>query len=441
MTRRSDGTEPRTDEIVPPAPCGRRRRSNASLGIVLIVALSSAVLSVQLVAAQVVDSVATEASSVIPADTLAPDAMGPRRRNIGISFESDDTRHALDVWFRGQIRFSTPFDGDPDRVGEFDQSPGSDFDIRRARLNVRSRLFSPKVQFSYVQELSGDTPLLDLELDVALGESALLQIGQYKIPYNRERVDASSDQQFVERSIATYAFTLDRQRGVTLRRRWAAGTHWQNRIIAGVYEGTGRSADQSADEPMTMIRWEWDFLGEALPYSQSDLAMRPTPAASLAFGTARVDGPYTRFSTAGGGQLDGFEPGDSTRYSIEQWLQEFAWHYRGFSLQQEYHVKTVVDRDLQRESELSGGYVQAGKIWPVELASRVLPIELALRYARIDWDLTALDRELTELTLALNVFFEGHRNKLTFDISRLDVVEATSAGHDTRLRAQWEVSF
>jgi phosphate-selective porin OprO/OprP len=192
---------------------------------------------------------------------------------------------------------------------------------------------------------------------------------------------------------------------------------------------------------MTMIRWEWDFLGEVLPYSQSDLAMRPTPAASLAFGTARVDGPYTRFSTAGGGQLDGFEPGDSTRYSIEQWLQEFAWHYHGFSLQQEYHVKTVVDRDLQRESELSGGYVQAGKIWPVELASRVLPIELALRYARIDWDQTALDRELEELTLALNVFFEGHRNKLTFDVSRLDVVEAPSAGHDTRLRAQWEVSF
>jgi hypothetical protein len=191
-----------------------------------------------------------------------------------------------------------------------------------------------------------------------------------------------------------------------------------------------------------MIRWEWDFLGETLPYSQSDLQMRPTPAASLAFATARVEGPYTRFSTAGGGQLDGFEPGDSGRYRIDQWLQETAWRYRGFSLQQEYHVKTIVDRATARESELSGGYVQFGKIWPLVTASRELPVELALRYARVDWNRTPQDRDQREVTAVLNVFFEGHRNKLSFDVSRLAVTEVSgTSARDTRLRAQWEVSF
>jgi hypothetical protein len=41
-----------------------------------------------------------------------------------------------------------------------------------------------------------------------------LRAGQWKAEFNRERVDSSGKQQFVDRSIANYWFTVDRQNGV-----------------------------------------------------------------------------------------------------------------------------------------------------------------------------------------------------------------------------------
>ena len=393
------------------------------------------------------EAVAPAESPVVATDSdtstsNALDLPQQSQRQLGAVLASDDQRHAVEIWLRGQIRVSGPFDVDPLRRAEFDGSPGYELFIPRARLNVRGHLFTPKFRFFYVHELSRSRPLLDLGIEVQLRTSLQLRAGQYKVPYNRERVDSSSDQQFVERSIANYAFTVDRQRGITLSQRWATGTTAQNRLLAGIFDGAGRTSGQSGDDPMIVIRWEWDFLGETLPFSQSDLRMRSTPAASLAFGAASVEGPYTRYSTAGGGQLDGFEPGDSTRYHLEQWLQEFAWRYRGFSVQQEFHVKTIVDNETAQESELSGGYLQLGKVWPLTTASWALPVEIAFRYAHVAWKRTSRDRDQHELTAVFNVFFEGHRNKLSFDVSRLDVEETSGiTSHDTRLRAQWEVSF
>lgn len=35
-------------------------------------------------------------------------------------------------------------------------------------------------------------------------------------------------------------------------------------------------------------------------------------------------GPFTRFSTSGGGQLDGFEPGETGRYDLTRLVKEIA---------------------------------------------------------------------------------------------------------------------
>jgi len=41
--------------------------------------------------------------------------------------------------------------------------------------------------------------------------------------------------------------------------------------------------------------------------------------------------PYTRFSSAGGGQLEGFDQGEPGQYRVNQALAETALKYRGFS--------------------------------------------------------------------------------------------------------------
>ena len=94
----------------------------------------------------------------------------------------------------------------------------------RQSSKTSSHVFDPRIGFYYEHELTGDRPLLDLRVDLALGREWYLRAGQFKVLYNRERVDSSGKQQFVDRSIANDAFTLDRQRGVNLFKRLAAGS-------------------------------------------------------------------------------------------------------------------------------------------------------------------------------------------------------------------------
>jgi phosphate-selective porin OprO and OprP len=366
----------------------------------------------------------------------------PMPRKLGLEWASTDERFSVHAWLRGQFRYSEPFDSDPLRVSDFADEPGSDFEIRRARLKIEAQLGSPDVTLYFEHELSGEHPLLDLRVDLSWQDWFHARIGQYKVLYNRERVDSSGKQTFVERSISTYAFTLDRQRGVSVASEWGEGTRANQWLMLGVFEGDGRAPGPSGDGLMYVARWQWAFLGRDLPFSQSDLKFRDAPAATLAFGASTTEGPYTRFSSSGGGQLDGFTAGGNERYNLRQFLQEFAWHYAGYEFQQEYHVKLIDDAELDNTSSLRGGYAQFGKLWNAPFVRWSLPTGLAFRYAQVDWDDTPADRVQREHTLVGNLFIDGHNNKLSAELSRIAVDENdTGSGDDIRFRLQWDVSF
>ncbi len=366
-----------------------------------------------------------------------------KKDHLGLEFMSPSKRFYINPWLRSQFRYSDPFDSDPLTSDDFENAPGDDLEVRRARLKVEGYLFSPKIGFYYEHELSGDHPLLDLRLDLDLRNDIQMRIGQHKILYNRERVDSSGKQQFVERSISTYAFTLDRQIGVTLAKGFMAGTKYDNWLFLGLNKGDGRgNLDDHGTDPMLLARWQWHFLGETLPFSQSDLKFRQKPAASLAFATAQVRGPYTRYSSSGGGQLDGFESGGDERYTLQQFLQEFALHFDGLSIQQEFHIKKIDDHETGARSTLQGGYAQVGKLWAVKWHDRSFALEGAVRIARVDWDTVNPDRVQDELTFATNLFLNGHNNKITADISQIRLKNDLSGkDEDVRFRLQWDVSF
>jgi phosphate-selective porin OprO/OprP len=365
------------------------------------------------------------------------------KKQLGIVYISPDKRFFINPWLRGQFRFSDPFDGDPLNNEDFENVPGDGLEVRRARLKVEGYMFNPNIGFYYEHELSGDHPLLDLRLDLDLRNDIQMRIGQHKVLYNRERVDSSGKQQFAERSISTYAFTLDRQIGVTLAKGFMAGTIFDNRVMLGLNKGDGRGdLDDHGNDPMLLARWQWHFLGEDLPFSQSDLNFRQKPAASLAFATAQVRGPYTRYSSSGGGQLDGFKSGGDERYTLQQFLQEFTLQFNGLSIQQEYHIKKIEDHEAGTRSTLQGGYAQLGKLWPVSWHDKSFAVEGAVRIARVDWDTVDPDRVQDELTLATNLFLNGHNNKITADISRIYLKnDLTGKDEDVRFRLQWDVSF
>lgn len=114
---------------------------------------------------------------------------------------------------------------------------------------------------------------------------------------------------------------------------------------------------------------------------------------------------YTRFSSDGGGQLDGFEEGEPGQYRVNQLLEDLAWKRHGLSLQHEGHWKEVEDRLNGDASRFVGGYLQFGaflhRFWTVVPRQ----LEVAARVAYVEPEDLAASAERTEVTLGTNWFF------------------------------------
>jgi phosphate-selective porin len=351
----------------------------------------------------------------------------------GLEIRSPDGNYTAHVDLRGQMRYThSDYEGG-------DSSEESKFN--RIRFKMGGHAYREWLTY-YTEYDFPSERLLDLRFTMSPSDAVQFRFGQWKIPYNRERVDSSGNQQFVERSIVNDPFTLDRQQGVALfGRLWArrAADSWYN---LGVFSGNGRGGSGMGARPLLLGRWQWNFLKRDLGFTQSDVGYREKPAGSLALAAVNWRGRYTAYSSAGGGELPGFAPGDDDRYDVSQVMFEAAYQYRGFSFQAEAHWKNVDDRTAHTDTDLAGGYVEAG-IFPHALWPRLpKPLELAARYAEVDPDQALGGDQRRETTLAANWFFNGHRNKLTLDVSRVtDAAAAADSRQQDRVRLQWDISL
>ena len=364
----------------------------------------------------------------------------------GITFGSKDGDYQTNIRFRLQSRFSTPFDADARRVEDFDAQDSTSFDIRRARLKVGGHGYKPWIRYYFEYDWPSSS-LLDWRISLGKYEWFKVRIGQWKINYNRERVDSSGKQQFVERSIVNREFTIDRQKGVMAYGRLFPGTLADMNYYAGAFTGTGRGTQLNDDtDLMYMTRLQWNFLGRELKFSQSDVEFHEQPAGSLAFGYATVNSNCTRFSRSGCGNLDGFteaSDAEAGQFRIDQMVEEFAFKWRGYSIQHEYHWKQIKDSVDGIQTNLMGSYTQAG-FFPHYLID-IIPkqLELAGRYAFVDpnTSVKGIDKR-EEVSAAVNWFFSGHDNKLTLGLSRLDVeVPGARDRSENRVQLQWDISF
>ena len=378
------------------------------------------------------------------AQQSSPDADEPPPYSVlgklGLDVESPDGNHALHVWFRTQLRFSTPFNADPRTPDEFEAPSQTSFDVQRIRIRLEGHAYRPWLKYAFEYDFKSD--LLDIQLTLARYRSFQLRVGQWKANYNRERVASSGEQQLVDRSIVNREFTVDRQPGVMVFGHLFEGSLGDSWYYVGAFSGNGANASNDDARLMWLARYQWNFLGRDLPFSQSDVEYHEKPAGSLALAAVDNRSPYTRFSTQGGGQLDGFETGGPGRYDLRQYLQEFAFKYRGFSFQQEWHAKEIDDNDTGVVTRLRGAYAAAGFLPWAAWKAFPRPLEFALRWAFVDPDRSVSDDDRTEWTFGANWFFSGHDNKLTADVSWLALEQPGAPTlRDTRFRFQWDVSF
>jgi hypothetical protein len=65
-----------------------------------------------------------------------------------------------------------------------------------------------------------------------------------------------------------------------------------------------------------------------------------------------------------------------------------------------------------------------------------------VRWAWVDPDRAQPGDDRRELTFGANWFFQGHDNKLTADVSRLELEQTDGPTiRDHRFRLQWDISF
>lgn len=355
----------------------------------------------------------------------------------GLEWSDDNSGSYLWLGLRGQGRYTsneTPL-RDPD---DFEEDASSDWSMNRSRYKIGLGVGH---HFTGYHEFDlRDKKLLDLRGTWKPDPRFHLRAGQWKAEYNRERTDSSGKQQFVERSISTYWFTLDRQWGLMGSGRLWAGEAADSSWWAGILAGSGRSTSADGGRPMTMARWQWNYTRNLLPFSQSALKRYEQPHGSLALSLAANDSRYTRFSSSGGGQLQGYVEGRDNQYRLYQAVQEWAWQHHGLSVQQELHYKSVEDRRNGGTQHLYGGYGQVG--WFPADKWRALPeqLEFALRGAYVDSD-SVEDLENIEITLASNWFVNGHRNKITVDLSYLNSEDNDDKESDYLFRVQWDLSI
>lgn len=371
-----------------------------------------------------------------------------RYTSKGLEVGSKDGAFSARINGRSQLRFSAPFVSAPRKPSHFDREDDNDMRFRRARLKADGHLGKSWIEYKYEHDLVGGN-LLDLRFDIG-PEWLKLRVGQWKADYSRERSDSSGKQQFAERSIVNRAFTLDRQKGAMAVGRLGKGTLFDTQYYAGVFTGQGRGVfrdrrvptDAPDGSPLWILRYQWNPLGGGVGFSQSDLERLDKPRLSFAVATAGNRSSYTRFSSSGGGQLDGFAAGAPGQYSIRQQLEETAFKYRGLSVQHEWHWKRVFDHLSQRRTRLSGSYLQTGYFFHEIFNKIPKQLELAARLAFVDPDQSRSGDVMHETGLAVNWFFRGHNDKLTFDVGRYSLRENSGLRRSALgLRAQWDVSF
>jgi hypothetical protein len=379
----------------------------------------------------------------------------------GFQLYTSDGLFSTKLVWRAQMRYTHPNRSDPRSVGNFTtREDVSNFELRRVRMKIGGHGYKKWIKYYFEVDLQpskdvdgglGDRArVIDWRIDVQPIDEIGFRVGQWKINYNRERVDSSGRQTFVERSIVNRVFTIDRQIGVMLQGRLFKETPADIRYYAGIFNGEGRATNNDDGELMYMGRIQWNFLGRDLKWRQSDVSYHDKPAGSLAFAYADNNGRCTRWSSSGCGKLEAF-PGAAgslnAQFERTQWVQELAFKYRGLAIQQEYHEMKVDDKYVNMLShDYQGMYAQIGYTNHGALAPLPEGLELAFRYAYVIESVAVTnntDRQRREeYTVGVNWFFAGHDNKVTVDYSYLTLKDITGMDYsDNRVRLQWDISF
>ena len=397
-------------------------------------------------------------------DTLAPDWEAERvsKRPVdlegaqfvpgkGLEFKSVDGDFKLQTRLRAQFLYQASMPAQEDAAHYFM--------IRRARLQFAGNMwgehnkfkaefsFSPRDVSNEAVDFDGDdvddsnyvktSPLLDWYQEFTYLRDMRVRVGQYKVPYSRQRVISSGNLQMVDRSATANAeFTLDRDLGIDIRSKDLFGLDLL-KYYAGVYIGEGRNTSNktigAGDQGLMYIgRVEIMPFGAFKDYSESDLERAATPGLSIGAAYAYLaDAPKTRGIT-------GSTISDDV-WNYQNMTGDIMFKYAGFSLMSEVFMRQGESDSGAATSDGWGAMAQAGYLLPntaVELSGR------CGMNRRIGSETESSFAEgLNEMGGGLGHYFAHHPFKIQGDVFRTWSEEEGPELAEMNLRLQMQAAF
>jgi phosphate-selective porin OprO/OprP len=361
----------------------------------------------------------------------------------GIDFKAEDSSMEITFSARMQNRLELIHYSD---ATQYDRA---NFLIRRMRLKADGYMVDPRLTFKLELSFSGNDVdghplgeaniLLDAMVKYAFTPDLTLQIGQGKLPGNRQRVVSSQNLQMVDRSIVNSRYTLDRDAALMLQYNFNVGSS-ELRSYSAISNGEGRNVSNSMGEinengsldlALTQ-RVEFlpfgDFEGKG-DYFESDLLLEPTPKLSIGAGISHNNNAVRQRGQRG--RLL-YEPRD-----IKTVFADMIFKYQGWSLQGEYmnaqsnDPVTALDGKFVAVENGEGYMLQAGKILPSFW-------EISARYAKItpDDEVLGFQHKQKEILLGVSRFIRGHRIKVQSDAGYI-----FNEGLDQGLQEHWRWRF
>jgi phosphate-selective porin OprO and OprP len=322
----------------------------------------------------------------------------------GVYIKTPDDRYSLKMNVGVQPLFSY-------KINE-DQPDASTFTVKRARYFASGNAYYPWLKYGTQLTLEGGSAALrDAFVEATYLDYLQPKAGQYKVPFDREFLDSGFALPFIERSIASGQFSLQRDVGFQL-----SGTlpGKQFTYAAGVFNGSGANQSNVNNEYMYVGRFVWEPFGH-YPYAQPLVDTKKDMLLALGVAGAYMPGldPGERKSLAGVLANTNIVPVKSDVYEL---TSDLAFKYKSFWMEAGYYFRNIDPQkstNLYPSTDAWGTYAQGGYF--------LIPdkLEVAARYSFIDPDNPtgkSTSRE-HEATFGLNYYIWGQRIKAQLQYS------------------------
>jgi phosphate-selective porin OprO/OprP len=346
----------------------------------------------------------------------------------GMTFTSPDEKFQLAISGQMQFRYSF-FQNDGLGIGN-----KSEWRIRRLKTNFNGYTFTKDLTFkmnlnwaNLLNNGDGSTVIEETYLNYRIIDEAQIRVGQDKVQYGRNWITPSSQNEFVETAFVTDAFKPGYDIGLG-----ANGTVQKGLLTyaAQWVGGKGQNTVSSTNNNAYNLRLAVNPLGD-MKYSEADIEMSPKPLVSVgssyyhntlkkntAITFEKNNNNYAGANGWLGRNVAQFSP--TANVNINTFESDLAFKWLGLFVQSEYFwgqgTGTGISTNGYDANVISNGfYAQVGYM--------VLPkkVELAVRYAWMDYNRNTPNNNQTEVQGAISWYIEGHNLKIQADVTKQNV--------------------